>query len=115
MKIKEGREQVWNEYKEKNTDLYGAGIVSYAEDWANLMEREMAKQPSTNIEDVIVKYAEPTSREADTDGITGFMYGASVKVLSDVWEYGEILRKWHNKEYNYNGGGVVNPAIITIG
>lgn len=27
----------------------------------------------------------------------------------------EELRKWHNKEYNYEGDGVVNPAILTIG
>jgi hypothetical protein len=24
------------------------------------------------------------------------------------------LRKWHNKEYNYEGEGTVNPAILTI-
>lgn len=65
--------------------------------------------------DKIVDIADSTSREADTEGITGFMYGCAVNVLSQLWEYGEELRKWHNKEYNYEGDGVVNPAILTIG
>jgi len=42
------------------------------------------------------------------------MYGASVQVLSQCWKYGEDLRKWHNKEYNHEGEGVVNPAIVTV-
>lgn len=65
--------------------------------------------------DKIVDIADSTSREADTEGITGFMYGCAVNALSQLWEYGEELRKWHNKEYNYDGEGVVNPAILTIG
>lgn len=58
--------------------------------------------------------ADRLSLEADTEGITGFMYGASVGILSKCWEYGEELRKWHNKEYDYEGYGVVNPAILTV-
>ena len=65
--------------------------------------------------DKIVDIADSTSHEADTEGITGFMYGCAVNALSQLWEYGEELRKWHNKEYNYDGEGVVNPAILTIG
>lgn len=65
--------------------------------------------------DKIVDIADSTSHEADTEGITGFMYGCAVNALSQLWEYGEELRKWHNKEYNYDGEGVVNPVILTIG
>lgn len=43
------------------------------------------------------------------------MYGVAVRILSLYWEYGECLRKWHNKEYGYDGDGVVNPAVITVG
>ena len=43
------------------------------------------------------------------------MYGCAVSILSQCWKYGEELRKWHNKEYNYDGDGVVNPAVLTIG
>lgn len=48
-------------------------------------------------------------------GHKGFMYGVAVSILSQCWEYGECLRKWHNKEYGYDGDGVVNPAVITVG
>ena len=64
---------------------------------------------------VIVDNADKLSHEADTEGITGYMYGCAVSILSQCWKYGEYLRKWHNKEYNYDGDGVVNPAILTIG
>lgn len=62
-----------------------------------------------------VDNAKQLSYEADKEGITGFMYGAAVSILSQCWEYGEFLRKWHNKEYEYDGDGVVNPAVITVG
>ena len=42
------------------------------------------------------------------------MYGVAVQILSMEWEYGEYLRKWHNKEYDYEGEGAVNPAILTV-
>ena len=67
-----------------------------------------------NANTIIVENADRLSHEADTEGITGFMYGCAVSILSQYWEYGEELRKWHNKEYNYDGKGVVNPAIMTI-
>lgn len=63
----------------------------------------------------LIDIADKTSHEADTEGITGFMYGCAVNALSQLWEYGEELRRWHNKEYNYDGDGVVNPAILTVG
>lgn len=43
------------------------------------------------------------------------MYGCAISILSQCWEYGEFLRKWHNGEYNYDGNGVVNPAVLSIG
>mgnify|MGYP000505794763 FL=1 len=98
----------WELGKSKNTDGYGACIYEYAEGWAKLMQVEMSK--GKLLKDV----AEKTSFEMDFLGITGFMYGASVQVLSQCWKYGEELRKWHNKEYNHEGEGVVNPAILTV-
>lgn len=62
----------------------------------------------------VAQIADKASRAADIDGITGFMYGCAVNVLSQVWKYGEELRRWHNKEYDYEGDGVVNPAVLTI-
>ena len=111
---------LWNEYKEKNTDSYGGRCVSYAEEWARLMQAELAKvtkgftwtEPAYNSAFNII--AERTSHEADYDGITGFMYGCAVNMLTHCWEKGELLRKWHNKEYGHEGEGVVNPAVLTL-
>lgn len=75
---------------------------------ASMMEQEIEK--GSKLRDI----AERTSHEADTEGITGFMYGCAVNILVHVWVYGEELRRWHNHEYDYDGDGVVNPAILTV-
>lgn len=116
MKLKSGTEQEYAEYKAKNTDPYGGRVVSYGEDWANLMEARMAKG------ETIAQCAEPTCREADTDGITGFMYGCAVSALAHFWEHGEALRLWHNLktqigkegEKANESGGVLNPALLNL-
>lgn len=98
----------YQEWKDKNTDPYGAYIFKFAENWANLMESKLENGEE------LKNFAEKTSHEADTEGITGFMYGAAVSILAQCWIHGEELRKWHNKEYNYDGEGTVNPAILTV-
>jgi hypothetical protein len=118
MKIKEGQEQIYADWKAKNqNDAYSARIFSYAETWADLMELHIGE--GKKLEDI----ADKQSHEADTDGITGFMYGAAVSILSQCWLHGEQLRIWHNlktqigtegEEANENGG-VLNPAILNIG
>lgn len=107
MKVKDVK--IYEDWKAKNTDPYGSCIFRYSERWADLMEREL--ENGVRIKDV----AEKLSHEADTEGITGFMYGVSVNILSQCWIHGEELRKWHNGEYDYKGDGVVNPAILAIG
>ena len=104
LKNKEG----WKKFVTINNDPYGSGVVRYAERWANMMEQEMESGK------LLIEIADATSHRADTEGITGYMYGCAVSILSQVWEHGEELRKWHNKEYGYEGNGTVNPAIITI-
>jgi hypothetical protein len=96
---------------------YGHRVMTYAEDWANFMEREMAAGKT------LEQCAELTSREADTDGITGFMYGAAVSTLAQVWKHGEALRRWHNlkTQIGHEGeranetGGTLNPPLPNIG
>lgn len=112
MKIKAGKEEYYQAGLDANQDFYGRGVYTYLERWADLMEAKI--QNGVDPEAVIVNHAERLSHQADTDGITGFMYGCAVAILSEVWEYGDILRMWHNKEYDYDGNGVVNPAILTI-
>ena len=99
----------WELGKSKNTDSYVACIYEYAEGWAKLMQAEISQ--GKKLEDI----ADVTSHEMGFMGITGFMYGAAVSILSQCWVHGESLRKWHNKEYNHDGDGVVNRAILTIG
>lgn len=105
-------QEKWDSYVRNNQDGYGKGIIDYAERWANLMEIEIEKGQK------LVDIANRTSHEADTEGITGFMYGAAVQTLTNVWQYGNELRMWHNGEYGVTedqaNGGVVNPAIVNV-
>jgi hypothetical protein len=117
MKIIAGKEEDYASYAKLNSrDPYSDRIVSYAEAWADLMEAEIAKGLT------IESCAKATSRTADMDGLTGFMYGCAAEGLAHFWEHGEAFRRWHNidtqvgteGETANESGGVLNPAIITI-
>lgn len=112
MTIKEGKEKSYKDWFDLNSDPYSRECFLYAERGADLMEREIASDEVT--QSVIARCADNLSHVADKTGITGFMYGCAVGILSQCWKYGEELRKWHNKEYNYEGDEVVNPEILTI-
>lgn len=107
----------YDAWKAKQSDAYGARIFSYAEDWAKLMEAHMADGVA------LETCADADSHIADTDGITGFMYGAAVQVLAKSWIHGEQLRRWHNLktqikdegEKANDAGTVLNPAILNVG
>jgi hypothetical protein len=102
-------EEYWNETKRINAgEGYGEATIEFAECWAKLMQSEI-KQGKT-----VVECADKTSFELGFLGITGFMYGMAVNILSRSWKHGEELRKWHNKEYGHEGDGVVNPAVLTL-
>lgn len=109
-----------------NQDGYGFACVRFASEWANRMENLAATQDMTTLPAQIkfmVGNAQKTSSEADDEGITGFMYGAAVSILAGCWKYGEALRRWHNKDVQISdegnaaneSGGVLNPAVLTIG
>ena len=98
----------WDKIVEANGDPYGSAVIRYAVRWADLMEREIESGKTVS------EIADKTSHDADTEYITGFMYGCAVNILSGVWEHGYELKKWHNSKYNYDGDGVVNPAVISI-
>lgn len=108
MKILQDKQADWETCVEKNKDPYGKGVITFAKKWAEIMETEI--ESGKSLKDI----ADKASREADTEGITGFMYGCAVSILSQLWVHGEELRKWHNKEYGYEGEGCVNPAILTV-
>lgn len=110
-------EAAWQSWKDNNQDGYGAGVIAFAERWARLMQLEMAN--GQKLEDI----ASATSHEADTEGITGFMYGAAVSTLASCWKYGDQLRRWHNLDTQLGDegekanetGGILNPALLRIG
>lgn len=123
MKIKSGLEAEYAAYKQLNSqDAYSARCVSYGYDWATLMDEYIDRAPDQPVANTILLCAKETSNQADTDGITGFMYGAAVSGLSKFWEHGELLRRWHNKDLspeqgesaNNKPGAVLNPALLTI-
>jgi hypothetical protein len=110
-------EEGWNKFKSNNTDAYFGRVVRYAEEWARLMQTRLANG------ETIHQCADELSHLADDDGITGYMYGCAVGVLAKVWKHGEALRRWHNKETQIGtegdkaneSGGVLNPALLSIG
>jgi len=118
MKIKSGLEDEYQKYVALNSgDAYSKGVVDYSEKWADLMEQQLsAGNPLAGI-------AKQTSHDADTEGITRFMYGFAVLALARFWEHGEELRQWHNLNVQFKdegekanaSGGVLNPACLTIG
>lgn len=117
MLIPNEKQELWDQWVKNNDDDYGAACVRYAENWANLMEERMTEGVT------VAEVADKASHDADTEGITGFMYGYAVKMLAGCWEHGEDLRRWHNKDVQIGdegdkaneSGGVLNPALLSIG
>lgn len=107
----------WNQGLKTNEDPYGRACYTFAERWADMMEERIAKGES------VADCAKDTSHAANTEGITGFMYGCAVSILAACWEHGEELRQWHNLDIQIRdegekankSGGVLNPAILDIG
>lgn len=107
----------WDKSVAVNTDGYGACVTRFAARFANYMERDMAEGLPLN------EAIEKASHEADKEGITGFMYGCAISILSQVWTHGEQLRQIHNRKTQIGtegdkaneSGGVLNPALLTLG
>ncbi len=116
MQLNPTQAHAYQAYKDANIDPYGAEIIAYSERWADLMETRMAAG------EALTDIANETSHKADTNGITGFMYGCAVQGLAKFWLHGEALRQWHNlktqlgnkgQEANQSGG-TLNPALLSI-
>lgn len=110
-------EDSWNQFVAANTDPYGSACVRYAKAWAEQMEMLMGDGAT------VEQCAKKASHDADTEGITGFMYGCAVSMLAKCWKHGEALRRWHNRDTQIGTegdranetGGVLNPALLNIG
>ena len=106
----------WDKARAANSDPYGCRVIRYAEEWARLMQTRIANG------ETVAECADELSRLADDDGITGFMYGAAVSVLSQVWRHGDELRRWRNKDIApgdegdraNESGCTLNPACLVV-
>ena len=109
--------EAWRSSLDANKDGYGGAVMKYAERWARMMQVELAR--GSSVSDV----AKRLSHDADLEGITGFMYGCAVAILSKCWKHGEDLRRWHNIDTQLGDegekanetGGVLNPAVLSLG
>lgn len=115
MKVKDAAKwaEVWEANKPTPEDKYSVEIVRYAERWADMMEQAM--EMAILDEASFAHVAQSTSRAADTNGISGAMYGFAVGLLRQHWQHGARLNRWHNAKYGVSSDeGTVNPAIITV-
>ncbi len=107
----------WERCVSINTDPYSAGTIAFTALWGRLMEGQLAAGKT------VAECARKMSSVADTEGITGFMYGCAVSFLAKFWVHGEDLRRWHNLDTQIGkegeaanaSGGVLNPALLSIG
>lgn len=113
----------WDESVEANQDPYGNAILRFASEWATRMEAVIPVGSTPDeVVSLIKEHAKRCRKEADDEGITGFMYGFAVSMLADGWVYGEQLRRWHNIETQLGTegeraneqGGTLNPAMLNI-
>jgi len=116
-------QSIYDDWKAKNTDGYGSACFRFAENWANKLEAEIDKQSGKPVPTVIEEFAKKYFHDADDEGITGFMYGMAVSILSHCWIYGKELREWHNLDVQIGNEGeranaegkVLNPGILNLG
>ena len=103
MKIKQGLEQEYQEYVEKNKDPYSKACVVAGEKVGQLLDEGKTPQE-----------AEEGLRGQE---LSGFMAGAAISGVVHFNPRGDEMKKWWNKENPHgepDGTGTNNPAIITI-
>lgn len=94
MKLKHAMDEKFAKFWRLNYDAYASGVIEFAQEWAELMETQMA------VGKTIAECAGETAREADKDfGMSGFAFHAAVKVLLNFWVHGEELRPvWADRD-----------------
>ena len=104
--IRKGKEESYRNCVQANRrSTWGKGILEYLHKWASLMEEEIKK--GRTVEQVASK----TQLLADNGRISSYMNDLAVEALADFWVYGEELRVWHNKSFNYTGRGVYSRTL----
>lgn len=90
MKILVGMEKIYDDWKNDNQDAYGKECFKFAEDWAELMEKEIDKE--NDIKKVLKEKALETRMQATKYRLcTEFMFAIASNILVKCWEYGKHL------------------------
>ena len=94
MKILFGMEKIYDDWKNDNQDAYGKECFKFAEDWAELMEKEIDKE--NDIKKVLKEKALETRMQATNYRIcTDFMFAVASNILVKCWEYGKYLDEFN--------------------
>ena len=94
MKILVGMEKIYDDWKNDNKDAYGKECFKFAEDWAELMEKEIDKD--NDIKKVIKEKALETRMQATNYRLcTEFMFAVASNILVKCWEYGKYLDEFN--------------------
>ena len=94
MKILFGMEKIYDDWKNDNQDAYGKECFKFAEDWADLMEKEIAKD--NDIKKVLKEKALETRMQATNYRLcTEFMFAVASNILVKCWEYGKYLDEFN--------------------
>jgi|GEM_PF-3112677 len=81
-----GNKAAWESYINTNNTPYGKAILSFTDRWGALMEKELAAGKPLDAA-MVAK----TADAADTEGLSGYMYGVARKLIVQVWENGPEL------------------------
>ena len=88
MKILVGMEKIYDDWKNDNQDAYGKECFKFAEDWANLMEKEIDKD--NDIKKVLKEKALETRMQATNYRLcTEFMFAVASHPPVQRSEYGQ--------------------------
>lgn len=94
MKILIGMEKIYDDWKNDNQDAYGKECFKFAEDWAELMEKEIDKEH--DIKKVLKEKALETRMQATKYRLcTEFMFAIASNILVKCWEYGKYLDEFN--------------------
>ena len=94
MKILVGMEKIYDDWKNENQDAYGKECFKFAEDWAELMEKEIDKD--NDIKKVLKEKALETRMQATNYRLcTDFMFAVASNILVKCWEYGKYLDEFN--------------------
>ena len=90
MKILAGMEKLYDDWKNDNQDEYGKECFKFAEDWAEMMEKEIDKEH--DIKKALKEKALETRMQATKYRLcTEFMFAVASNILVKCWEYGKYL------------------------